>query len=240
MISQITSRTNQKIVHAAKLKTKAGIKEYNEFLVEGIKSIELALQAGLVKEIFTLKQLDVDEKIPQFLVNEMIIEKISFSKNPEGVVAVCETLPNVQPKKFNKVVYLDNVQDPGNMGTIIRTALAFNYDAIILGEDCVSIYNPKVVAASKGAIFLIPILIGELSDYRKNHVVITSTLNEKSISLEKLENNKPFILVLGNEAHGVSEKVIEESDIFVKIPIENIDSLNVASAGSILMYHLAK
>lgn len=238
MISQITSRTNPKIVFASKLKSKSGIDEFQQFLVEGRKSIELALKTGLVKEIFTLKKLDIDDSIPQYLVNESIIEKISFSKNPEGVVAVVETLPNVKPKKFNKVVYLDNVQDPGNMGTIIRTALAFNYDAIILSDDCVSIYNSKVVAASKGAIFLIPILHGSLDDFKKDHVVITSTLNDKSISLESLKNDKPFILVLGNEAHGVREEIVSQSDIFVKIPIDNIDSLNVAIAGAILIHHL--
>ena len=238
MISQITSRTNQKVVHASKLKTKEGIKDNNEFLIEGIKSIELALKAGLVKEIFTIKKLDLKESIPQYLVNETIIDKISFSKNPEGVVAIVKTLPKIKPQNFNKVVYLDNIQDPGNMGTIIRTALAFNYDGIILSEDCVSIYNPKVVAASKGAIFLIPILNGKLSDFKKDHLVITSTLNDKSISLDELKVNKSFILILGNEAHGVREEIIKESDMFVKIPIENIDSLNVAIAGAILMHHL--
>ena len=238
MISRISSRTNPKIVYASKLKTKEGIKEHNEFLVEGFKSIELALKAGLVKEVFTLRVLDIDDNIPQYLVNESIIEKISFSKNPEGIVTIVKTLPNIKPKKFNKVVYLDNVQDPGNMGTIIRTALAFNYDGIILSEDCVSIYNSKVVAASKGAIFLLPIIHGELSEFKKDHVVITSTLNDKSIPLKELNNDKPFILVLGNEAHGVREEIIKQSDIFVKIPIENIDSLNVAIAGAILMHHL--
>ena len=171
-------------------------------------------------------------------MSEQIIDKISFSKNPEGVVGVCQTLDNNSPKKMSKVVYLDNIQDPGNMGTILRTALALNYDAIILSEDSVSIYNPKVVAASKGAIFLIPIIIGDLKDYKEGRTIITSTLNDKSISLDKLEKPKDFILVLGNEAHGVKDSVIELSDIFVKIPIDNIDSLNVSIAGGILMYYL--
>ncbi len=234
----INSRTNQKVVHAAKLKNKNSIKEFHEFLVEGIKSLELAIQSGLVKEVFTVKELDIPDSIPQYLVNEMIIDKISFSKNPEGVVGVCSTLDNIKPKKFQKVVYLDNVQDPGNMGTIIRTALALDYDAVILSEDSVSIYNPKVVSASKGAIFSIPLLIGELSEFKKDHVVVTSTLNEKSISLDELPKLKNFILVLGNEAHGVREEIINQSDMFVKIPIQNIDSLNVSIAGGILMYHL--
>ncbi len=238
MISQITSRTNQKVVNAAKLKNKAAIKESGTFLVEGIKSLELALQAGLVKEVFTLKELKLPKEIDQYIVNESIIEKISSNQNPEGVIGVCYILKENIPSKMNKVVYFDNIQDPGNMGTLIRTALAFNYDAIILSDNCVSIYNPKVVAASKGAIFLIPILNGDLNKFKKNRVVITSTLNEKSIELNKLEKPESFILVLGNEAHGVSEETINLTDIFVKIPIDNIDSLNVSVAGGILMNYL--
>ena len=238
MISVINSRTNKKVVHASKLKDKKSIKEYKEFLIEGKKSLELALQSGLVKEIFTVKELNINESIPQYLVSEEIIDKISFNQNPEGIVAICHTLEEKAPEIMNKVVYLDNIQDPGNMGTIIRTALALNYDAIILSENCVSIYNPKVVSATKGAMFLIPILSGKLEKYKKGHVVITSILNEKSISLDELEKPESFILVLGNEAHGVSEEIINNSDVFVKIPIDNIDSLNVAVAGAILMYKL--
>ena len=238
MISYINSRTNQKVINASKLKDKKYIKEYKEFLLEGVKALELAIKANLVKEVFTIKELDIDESIPQYIVSEEIIDKISFSQNPEGVVAVCHTLEEKTPEKMDKVVYLDNIQDSGNMGTIIRTALALNYDAIILSDNCVSIYNPKVVSATKGAMFLIPILSGKLEKYKKGHVVITSTLNEKSISLDELDKPESFILVLGNEAHGVSEEIINNSDVFVKIPIDNIDSLNVAVAGAILMYKL--
>ena len=238
MISYINSRTNQKVVHASKLKDKKSIKEFQEFLIEGRKALELALEAGLVEAVFTLKELEIPEDIPQYIVSEEIIDKISFSKNPEGVVAVVKTLEEKAPAKMDKVVYLDNIQDPGNMGTIIRTALALNYDAIILSENCVSIYNPKVVTATKGAMFLIPILSGSILDFKNDRTVITSTLNEKSISLDELEKPKSFILVLGNEAHGVSEEIIANSDVFVKIPIANIDSLNVAVAGAIMMYHL--
>ena len=238
MISYINSRTNQKVVHASKLKDKKSIKEFQEFLIEGRKALELALEAGLVEAVFTLKELDIPENIPQYIVNEEIIDKISFSQNPEGVVAVVKTLEEKASAKMDKVVYLDNIQDPGNMGTIIRTALALNYDAIILSENCVSIYNPKVLTATKVAMFLIPILSGSILDFKNDRTVITSTLNEKSISLDELEKPKSFILVLGNEAHGVSEEIIANSDVFVKIPIANIDSLNVAVAGAIMMYHL--
>ena len=237
MISYINSRTNQKVVHAASLKDKKYIKEYQEFLVEGVKSIELALKAGRLKEVFSIKEIKLPYNIPQYLVTEEIIDKISFSKNPEGVVAVCQTIDDVKPYRMDKVVYFDDIQDPGNMGTLIRTALAFNYDCIILSENSVSIYNPKVVAASKGAIFSIPIITGKLKDYKENKTVVASMLSKETIPLEKVSKLSSFILVLGNEAHGISQEVAKLSDVFVKIPIENIDSLNVAVAGGILMHH---
>lgn len=237
MINYINSRSNQKVVHVSRLKDKKYIKEYQEFLIEGVKSLELAVKSGLVEEVYTLKELKLPYNIPQFLVTPEIIDKISSNQNPEGVVAVCSLLKEVKPEKFNKVVYLDDISDPGNMGTLIRTALAFNYDAIILSEKCVSIYNPKVVAASKGAMFSIPILTGKLKDFKNGQKVIASTLSDKTIPLEKCEKLDSFILVLGNEAHGISQEVEKLSDIFVKIPIENIDSLNVAIAGGVLMYH---
>ena len=124
------------------------------------------------------------------------------------------------------------------MGTLIRTALAFNYDALIISKGTVSIYNPKVIASSKGAIFSLPIIEGDLIDYIKDHVVIASTLNDKSINLDELKKPSSFILVLGNEGHGISQEIEDNSDIFVKIPISNIDSLNVAVAGGILMNYL--
>ena len=239
MISHISSRTNQKVVEAAKLKNKKEIIARQEFLLEGIKSIEMALKANLVKEIFTIHELDnISEDIPQYIVNAPIISKLSSYISPEGVVAVVRTLPQTKPEKMHKVVYLDNIQDPGNIGTIIRTALAFNFDAIVVSEDSVSIYNPKVVAASKGAMFLIPIITGELKEFKGSHKIIISTLQDDSIELSKLEKPTDFVLVLGNEAHGVRQETLALSDINVKIQINNIDSLNVAIAGAILMHHL--
>ena len=238
MINIISSKNNQKIVHASKLQNKKYIDEYHEFLIEGKKVLEMAIKENLVKEVFTIKEMRLPYNIPQYLVSEEIIKKISNNVNPEGVVAICQTLDNKAPEKMDKVVYLDNIQDPGNMGTLIRTALAFNYDALILSKGSVSIYNPKVIASSKGAIFSLPIIEGDLLDYKKDHVIIASSLNDQSIELDELKKIDRFILVLGNEGHGISSIVEKNSDIFVKIPISNIDSLNVAVAGGILMNYL--
>ena len=238
MIKVITSKDNNKIKHASSLKMSKYRHEYHEFLAEGMKSLELALQAGIVKEIYTTKEIKgIKEDIVQYIVNESLLKKLAFSQNPEGIVFIC-LMQEKNIKKFDKAIYLDHISDPGNMGTIIRTALAFSYDVIFVSEGCCDIYNEKVVAASKGAIFLIPIIKRELTNLKGNAQIVVSTLNKKSIELSQIEVKKPFVLVLGNEAHGVSKETEEIADISVKIGIANIDSLNVSIAAGILMHHL--
>ena len=238
MIKEITSKDNNKLKHAASLKESKYRKEYNEFLSEGKKSLDMALKAGNVKEIFTTKPIqEIPEDITQYLLKEDLLKKISSNKNPEGIVFVCNTV-NRKPKRLNKVVYLDHINDPGNMGTIIRTALAFDYDAIIVSEGSCDVYNEKVIAASKGSIFLLPILHGSLEEYREGRKVIVSALNEKAVDIKDVKKPESFILVVGNEANGVSQETIDSADIVTKIDIKNIDSLNVAIATGILMDHL--
>ena len=127
------------------------------------------------------------------------------------------------------------INDPGNLGTIIRTAVAFDYDAIILSEGSVDLYNEKALAASKGSIFLIDAFYADIDEF-KNHKIVVSSLNDKSIDLNDCPKLDDFVLVLGNESHGVSEEITKKADYVVKIKIsENIDSLNVAIAAGILM-----
>lgn len=237
MIKEITSKTNSKIKFIASLQNAKYRKEHKLFLAEGYKSLEMALNSKLVKEIFTLKELpNIPESIPQYIVTEEIMDKISTSKSPEGVVFECE-MPANPVYNEKKMVYLDHVSDPGNAGTIIRTALSFGYDAVVFSPDSVDIYNEKVISATKGAIFAIPVFKKDLKEIKKDHQVIASTLSDKSISLEEAKANKSFILVLGNESHGISEEVIKMSDLLVKIPMNVMDSLNVSIAAGILMYH---
>ena len=124
------------------------------------------------------------------------------------------------------------------MGTIIRTALAFDYDAVVVSSGSCDVYNEKVIAASKGSIFLLPILNKELGEIREGRTVVVSALNDNAKELSEIKVEKPFILVLGNEAHGVSEEALNDADIITKIDISNIDSLNVSVAAGILMHHL--
>ena len=236
----ITSKSNSKVKLAASLNEKKYRQENKMFLVEGRKTLEMGLAANLVDTIFTTKELkNIDSAVKIYQVTDEIIEKISNEKNPEGIVAICR-FPNWKKdySKYKKVIYLEDVSDPGNMGTIIRTALAFNYDAVVLSKNCVDIYNPKVITATRGAIFLLPIFNDDLGRF-SNKEIIVSALSDKAVSLEKVEKKDDFVLVLGNEAHGVSEETLKMANQVVKIDIsDSIDSLNVAIAGGILMNYL--
>lgn len=238
MIKYIDSKDNNKIKHASSLKESKYRKEYKEFLSEGRKTLEMAAKAGLIKEIFTIKPVEgIPEDIVQYVIKPELLKRLSSNVNPEGIVFVSHIVER-KPKRLNKVVYLDNVNDPGNVGTIIRTALAFDYDAVIISEGSCDPYNEKVVAASKGAIFSLPVLRGNLVDYKKEQEVIVSALNDKAVDVSELKTPKSFILVVGNEANGVSSEIMEQANIVTKIKISNIDSLNVAIAAGILMNRL--
>lgn len=234
MIKAITSKDNKRVKFALSLKENKFRKENKMFLAETFKALEMALKANAVVETFSLEWLNIDENIQQNLVSEDILRKLSNNVNPEGVVFIAKENETV-PGDANKVLFLDHISDPGNMGTLIRTALAFDYDLIVASDDCVSFYNEKVVNSTKGAIFNIPLIKGKLSDYKKGYKIIVSTLDKESIDLESVIVPEKFVLVVGNESHGVTEDTIKISDIKVKISIKNIDSLNVAVAGGILM-----
>ena len=234
---EILSKNNQKVKDACALRMKKVRTEKGLFLMEGIKNLDMALKYGVVKQIFTAIGLPkLKQDIECYRVNDEVLRKLSASENPEGVVFVCGQLaPKKEKSEYHKIVYLDQINDPGNLGTILRTAVAFNYDAVILSKSSVDIYNEKVVAASKGALFLVDALYGDINEYADGRVVIASAL-DGAMPLSECEKPKDFVLVLGNESHGVSEDVLDKANRIVKIEMnDQIDSLNVAVAGGILM-----
>ena len=234
---EILSKNNQKIKDASSLKLKKNRLEKGLFLMEGIKNLDLALTYGNVKTIFTSIGLPkIGKNIETYKVNDEVLRKLAVSENPEGVVFVCEMLkPRKDKSEYHKIVYLDQINDPGNLGTILRTAVAFNYDAVVLSKGSVDLYNEKVIAASKGAIFLVDAFVDDISNYKDKQIIV-STLDENSIALSECKKPNDFVLVLGNESHGVSDPIIKIANQLVKIEMNDIiDSLNVAIAGAILM-----
>lgn len=234
---EILSKNNQKVKDACALKLKKVRTEKHLFLMEGIKNFDMALKYGKVKQVFTTIGLPkIKQDVEAYRVNDEVLRKLANSDNPEGIVFVCEQLePRKDKKDYHKIVYLDQINDPGNLGTILRTAVAFNYDAVILSKSSVDLYNEKVVAASKGSIFMIDAFYDDINNYTDKYQIIASALDD-AVSLESVKKPKDFVLVLGNESHGVSEEVLKLANTVVKIDMnDNIDSLNVAVAGGILM-----
>ena len=238
MVETITSKTNSKIKFACSLKTSKGRNEHKKFLAEGFKALEMALEANVVTEVFSLEKISLSKEVKLTLVSEEVLKKLSSMVNPEGVVFICKFIP-VSNELGNKIIYLDGVNDPGNMGTIIRTALAFGFDAVCYSSGSVSPYNEKVIAASKGSIFKIPVIEMDICILKLKYEIIVSALSDASITPNEVNLQNNFVLVLGNETHGVKEETLSLADVVVKIPISSIDSLNVAVAGGVLMYLLA-
>ena len=239
MIQEILSKQNEKIKDLVKLAKPSEKEARQQFIVEGFHLLEMALKSNSVVSIFTLKAIkEVPSNIPQYIVTEEIMEKISSTKSPQGVVAICK-MKKEQPISLNKVLYLDDVSDPGNVGTILRTALAFGYKDIIMSKNCCSVYNEKVTQSSQGAIFDLNIVKGGIETLKSlKRYEILATEIKGSVSLNEVKHQDKFVLVLGNEAHGVSKEILSIADQRIRIDIKDIESLNVAIAGAICMYSL--
>lgn len=231
----ITSKQNPKIKALVALKAKPK----DELLIEGKHLIEMAIDANLVTEIFSVEKLNYD--VPMTLITPEIAEKLSGKVTTDGVFALIKK-PYLKVNKNKHLLYLDEVGDPGNLGTILRTALAFDFGAVLLSEGSVNAYNEKVLSAAQGAHFLLPIKKSSLDELialkKDGYKVVATTLND-AITIEEVKASK-LVLVLGNEARGVSKDVLKIADYNVKIPMQHIDSLNVAVAGAILMYEISK
>lgn len=236
---EITSLKNPKVIFWTKLKQKKYRDENNLFIVESAHLVEEALKKGIVSEIITLS----DEKynVPTYKVTYDIMKKISNLTTPNNIMAVCNFL---LPSEIigNNILILDRIQDPGNLGTIIRSCVAFDTQTLIISDDTADIYNDKVIRSSEGMIFNINIIRSNLLDIipkLKNlryKVYGTSVVNGKNI---REINNERCAFIIGSEGQGISEEVKNMCDGFIYINMsEKCESLNAAVAGSIIMYNM--
>lgn len=237
--AMIVSKDNSKVKRAFSHKDGKGEK----FLVEGYHLVEMALDSGAAEEIYSSKPYQC--QIPFYLVSDDIIKKLASSKNPEGIVAICHKNP---PKEIggDRVLYLDEVSDPGNVGTLLRGALAFGFSDVILSKGATP-YSSRALLASQGAIFTLNVIVSPdgssiISSLHNKGYFLVGTDLKSSLPLEEvqLEPDCKLCLFLGNEARGVSQDVLSKMDLNVRIEMEGIDSLNVAMAGSILMHKWRK
>ena len=245
MKERIVSRNNQVILKTLAFSKKSG----DYFLVEGFHMVEMALENGSVVSLFSTSPSCFSSSIPSYLVSEEVLSKLASAKTPEGVVALCKKKETPLSKK-GPLLYLDRVQDPGNVGTLLRSALSFGFDEVLCSRGTASPYGQKALMASQGAIFKLRVALSaeassflDVQELKKQGYYLLSTDLEGADPLSSLDAKavpSPFALVLGNEGQGVTKEINEIADKRLRIEMDGIDSLNVGVAGGILMYHLRK
>ena len=256
----ITSKDNNNIKEIKKLSSKKYRDEKNEYIVEGIKLIKEAIQENAsIKQIVICDECAKDGTIDKELMYEIakydciyvsknVFLSLSEVKSPQGILAV------VQKNEFDDkqidygediIVILDNLQDPGNLGTILRTVDSAGIKQIILSENTADSFNPKVVRSSMGATFRIKIirsndLVDTIKNIKKNKFEVVTTSLHTDKNMYDIKLNKKAI-VIGNEANGVSEEVLNIADEKVKIPmLGKTESLNASVAVGIIIYEYVR
>lgn len=239
----ITSLQNETIKELMKLKQKKYRDERQQFLIEGYHLVEEALQYGYVDCVITTndEQYDVDT----LCVSSRVMEKLAFTKSPQPIMAVCHYMQdNHILQNGKRYLLLERVQDPGNVGTLLRTALAFGYDQVILSKDCVDLYNDKVIRSTQGALFQLNVCIMEVVEaiglLKEMNVDVYGTCLHNASEISEYQTQEKMAFVLGNEGQGMSQDAILACSHLLYIPIQSIDSLNVGVAGAITMYQFQK
>jgi RNA methyltransferase, TrmH family len=251
-VKYVQSAKNPQVKQWKKLHTKKERERSGTYMIEGFHLVEEALKyKGIVKEVLVNEGVDLPsvwnmDNVSVTVLSEDAAKAVSATETSQGVFAVC-----IQPGeaefqlKGKTFLMLDEVQDPGNLGTIIRTADAAGIDVIILGEGTADLYNPKVLRSAQGSHFHLPIIKGSLEEWinqlKHEGIPVYGTALENSVEFHKVSSTESFGLILGNEGNGVSPSILSATDQNLYVPIYGkAESLNVAMAAGILMYHLKK
>ncbi|WP_020404088.1 TrmH family RNA methyltransferase [Gracilimonas tropica] len=243
-----------------KLLRKLSRKKYREneqrFVVEGERAVEQVVENGLleVETVFVVEGKTVSDKLSAFgvWVEPDVFDEVADTDNPQGILAVCKMPAEIQPKELagqsGLIVATDAIQDPGNMGTILRTAAWFGAKALIAGKGSVDVYHPKVVRSTAGATGSIPVLSGDLEDIFKTletagWEILLLDGGGKAMSLKSVHPTEKTVLVVGNEGNGISREILNSGRKTVKIESaagqEKVESLNAAVAISIAMWKIS-
>ncbi len=262
-MEKIISRENSKIKLLSKLiRSKKNRNETNLFVAEGLRLVLDALRSDIEIQSVFLTQECIDknnerlmelfsENIDIYIISEELSRYVSDTQNPQGIYAVCKKLDkcvNID-KIYNNGVFmcLCSLQDPGNVGTIIRTAEALGIDAVMMTEDCPDVYSPKVLRSTMGSAFRMNIItfgneeqmLATLS--KKGFITYAAVLRENSERLGSFEFSHKSAVLIGNEANGLDESIIRKCDYLLYIPMNgNVESLNAATAANIIMWEMTK
>lgn len=232
---QIESVNNPKIKNLIKLKDKKYRDLTNSFIVEGDHLVREALKKNLVMEIYSLN--DEDYGVPSIKITEVVMKRVSMQVSISPVIALCKKME--EKDILGPTLILDGIQDPGNLGTIIRSAVAFSMPNIILSDDAVDLYNPKVIRSTEGMIFHVNVIRRNLREFlptlKKDYQIIGTDVR-KGVNIKDLSLNSNYGIVIGSEGSGMGVSR-EFCDTFIKIPMSaKCESLNAGVSASIIMY----
>ena len=237
---EIKSADNQNVKKWEKLRQKKYRDEYGLFIVQEKHLISEAISKGVLEHLLVREGCSNPFNKEAITVSDKVMKKLSSNVSLNDYIAICRIEKNELPQA-NSYILLENVQDPGNVGTIIRTAYSFGYDCVILSEECASLYNEKTIQASQGALFHIPVVTMNISEaIGKLHemgVKIFATTLSSSHFISKTEPCEKYGLLFGNEGQGLKEETVKLCDENIKIEMANFESLNVAVACGICAYY---
>lgn len=239
----ITSLDNDKVKYYIKLKDRKYRKKEKKFIVEGMHLVLEAYKNNIVEELILEEDVSLPLNLHAVYVSKEVMNKISDMESPSDVMALCK----IEDKELTgkRFIMLDDIQDPGNLGTIIRSAAAFNVDTVILSPNTVDLYNSKVIRATQGMVFNVNVVVRELIpviEYLKSiEVPIYGTKVNYGTDARDLKDKdtKSYCLIVGNEGQGVKDEILDKSDSFLHINMnDKVESLNVGVAASIILYEL--
>lgn len=238
----ITSLNNEHIKALNKLKEKKERDLTNTFLIEGHHLVEEALKNNLLLELIVLENENYSlENIKTTYVSKEVMKKLSSMDSYPSVIGVCKK--KEREDIGNKVLLLEDIQDPGNLGTMIRSAVAFNVDTIILSPKTVDLYNSKVIRSTQGMLFNINVVVEEpqviIPKLKNQDYQIFGTKVDNGRNVKDISKPEKFVLIIGNEGQGMSSEISKLCSEYLYIEMnEKVESLNAAVAASILLYEL--
>ena len=238
-----SSVDNQKIKDIKKLNSKKYRDKTDLFLVEGEHLVLEAYKAGLLKTLILEENEIFPLDVETMYVTNNVINYISSLETPQLIMGICSK--KKEEEIGNKILILDGIQDPGNLGTIVRSAVAFNIDTIVLSKDTVDLYNSKSIRATQGLLFHINIISRDLKEFvinlKDENFKILGTRVTHGKSLKDIYKCDKFAIIVGNEGNGISDEMINLTDEFIYIDMNGVcESLNVGVATSIILYELDK
>ena len=236
----ITSVNNDTVKELVRLRDKKTRDKLNSFFIEGIDLCNIAYEKGLLREVYILDGAkNIYDGVPYTYVSADVMKKISDLESVSDYFGICSK--KVEDDIGSRILVLDDIQDPGNLGTIIRSSVAFNFDTVVVSHGTVDLYNPKVVRSTKGMIFDVNVLLRDIPSFLKelDDYTIYGTDVVTGVNVEDEKMPEKLAIVIGNEGKGISEEVRACCHKFLYIGMnDKCESLNAGVAASIIMYEV--